>query len=176
MSESKKFLVGVFNNEDVLLSAIKKIRKEGVKSMEVYTPYPVHHLDEYLGHKYSRLSKAAFMFGATGTTLAITMQVFMLGFAWPMDIGGKDHISPPAFVPVTFELTVLFAALGMVATFLLSNNLLPWRFKPFMFDPRSTDDKFVMAIEMDKNTSHTEDFITNLVKESGAESVEPREV
>jgi len=174
MEGIKKFLVGIFNDEDILLPAIKKLKGAGVNIHEVYTPYPVHHLDEYLGYKYSRLSKAAFLFGATGTTLAITMQTYMLGIAWPMIIGGKDFIAPPDFVPVTFELTVLCSALGMVFTFLASNNLWPGK-KATMFDPRSTDDKFVMAIDLSKNQL-SEEQLDQMLKENGAEEVNQKEL
>ena len=160
--ENKKFLVGIFDDENILIPAVKKIREIGIKIHDVYTPYPVHDLDHYLGYKRTRLSVAAFMFGATGTFLAILMQTYMLGFAWPMDIGGKDHMAPPDFVPVTFEATVLLAALGMVATFLITNNLGPGK-KALMFDPRSTDDKFVMAIELDKNPGFSQEQIEKVL-------------
>ncbi|GAB4395746.1 MAG: hypothetical protein OHK0053_06130 [Microscillaceae bacterium] len=171
--EPKKFLVGIFDDEDALIPAVKKLRASGVKIHDVYTPYPVHDLDVYLGYKRSRLSKAAFMFGATGTFLAILMQSFMLGFSWPMIIGGKDYLAYPDFVPVTFELTVLLAALGMVATFLISNNLGPGK-KALMFDPRSTDDKFVMAIELEKNHQFTQTQIEELLVQHGV-SEKPKE-
>lgn len=172
-SENNKFLVGIFDDEDVLIPAVKKIREKGVKIHEVYTPYPVHDLDVYLGYKRSRLSKAAFMFGITGTFLAILMQTFMLGFSWPMIIGGKDYVAYPDFVPVTFEATVLLAALGMVATFLISNNLGPGK-QAKMFDPRSTDDKFVMAIELDANTNFTQEELEKILEENGV-SEKPKE-
>lgn len=165
-NHTKKFLVGIYDDEDVLIPAVKNIRKQGVNIHEVYTPYPVHDLDHYLGYKRTRLSKAAFMFGATGTFLAILMQSYMLGFAWPMVIGGKDYIAVPDFVPVTFELTVLLAALGMVATFLISNGLWPGK-KALMFDPRSTDDKFVMAINVDENAKFNESQIEEILNKSG---------
>lgn len=172
-SEKKKFLVGIYDDEDVLIPAVHKIRDSGVKIHDVYTPYPVHDLDIHLGYKRTRLAKAAFMFGATGTFLAILMQTFMLGFAWPMVIGGKDYVSYPAFVPVTFELTVLLAALGMVATFLISNNLGPGK-QALMFDPRSTDDKFVMAIDLGSNSKFTQDSLEQILVESGV-SEKPKE-
>ncbi|HAS43618.1 MAG TPA: DUF3341 domain-containing protein [Microscillaceae bacterium] len=174
MADASKYIVGVFDDEDVLLPAVKKIRETGVQIHDVYTPYPVHHLDTYLGYKRTRLGKAAFMFGATGTTLAITMISYMLGFDWPMDIGGKDFLPAPNFVPVTFEATVLISALGMVGTFLVSRNLGPGK-KAKMFDPRSTDDKHVMAINLDKNTKHSKDEIVAILKEHGV-TEEPKEV
>jgi hypothetical protein len=174
MAENKKYIVGVFDDEDVLLPAVKKIREEGVQIHDVYTPYPVHHLDTYLGYKRTRLGKAAFLFGATGTTLAITMISYMLGFDWPMDIGGKDFLPAPNFVPVTFESTVLISALGMVGTFLVSRGLGPGK-KAVMFDPRSTDDKHVMAINLGKNTKHSKEDIVAILKQNGV-TEEPKEV
>ncbi|MCU0367896.1 MAG: DUF3341 domain-containing protein, partial [Cyclobacteriaceae bacterium] len=79
-STSEKFLVGIFDDEDVLLHAVEEIRAKGVKIHEVFTPFPVHGLDEVLGYKRSRLPIAAFMFGMTGTILALVMQIWMLGF------------------------------------------------------------------------------------------------
>ena len=171
----RNFLVGIFDDEDVLIPAVKSLRKSGVKIHDVYTPYPVHDLDVYLGYRRTRLAKAAFMFGATGTFLAILMQTYMLGFAWPMIIGGKDYITVPDFVPVTFELTVLLSALGMVATFLISNNLGPGK-KALMFDPRSTDDKFVMAIEIDKNNIAKEELNKMLTEAGVSEPVKEKQV
>mgnify|MGYP001794661301 FL=1 len=174
MAEASKYIVGVFDDEDVLLPAVKQIREDGVQIHEVYTPYPVHHLDTYLGYKRTRLGRAAFMFGATGTTLAITMISYMLGFDWPMDIGGKDFLPAPNFVPVTFEATVLISALGMVGTFLISRNLGPGK-KAKMFDPRSTDDKHVMAINLEDNTKHSKEEIVAILKQNGV-TEEPKEV
>lgn len=166
MANKSKYLVGIFDDDEVLIKAIDKIRALGVKIHEVFTPFPVHDLDVHLGYPRTRLGKAAFMFGATGTTLAILMQTSMLGFLWPMNIGGKDHLAYPDFVPVSFEATVLIASLGMVTTFLISNGLGPGK-KAKMFDSRSTDDKFVMAIELSKNEKFTQDQIAKILEESG---------
>src|SRR4051812_1687327 len=150
MDVNKNFLVGVFDDEDVLLSAVTKIRSTGVKIHEVYSPFPVHGLDEVLGYKRSRLPIAAFMFGALGTSLALIMQIWMLGYDWPMIIGGKNFASLPPFIPVTFELTVLLSALGMVATFLIVSDMKPYSW-PRQFDIRSTEDKHVMAVVLGVN-------------------------
>src|SRR5882762_7567955 len=167
--ESKHYLVGIFDDEDVLLHAVEQIREKGVRIEEVYSPFPVHGLDEVLGYKRSRLPIAAFLFGLTGTSLALIMQIWMLGFDWPMIIGGKNFASLPPFIPVTFELTVLLAALGMVATFMITNDLKPYRW-PRQFDLRSTDDKHVMAIDLAKNKL-SKDEISRILKESGASEV-----
>src|SRR5688572_2229636 len=113
MDVNKNFVVGVFDNEQVVMDAVTKVRTGGVKIHEVFSPFPVHGLDEVLGYKRSRLPIAAFLFGMTGTSLALIMQSWMLGYDWPMIIGGKNFISLASFIPVTFELTVLLSALGM---------------------------------------------------------------
>jgi hypothetical protein len=170
MDVNKNFLVGVFNDEDVLLSAVSKIRSSGVKIHEVYSPFPVHGLDDALGYKRSRLPIAAFLFGLTGTSLALLMQIWMLGYDWPMIIGGKNYASLPPFIPVTFELTVLLAALGMVGTFMIVSDMKPYGW-PRQFDVRSTDDKHVMAIDVDLNGSKSRDEITRILRDAGAAEV-----
>ncbi|PIQ47950.1 MAG: quinol:cytochrome C oxidoreductase [Cytophagales bacterium CG12_big_fil_rev_8_21_14_0_65_40_12] len=175
MSDSRNFVLGVFDDEDVLLKAVRTVRGAGVKIDEVYSPFPVHGLDEELGYKRSRLPIAAFMFGALGTSLALTMQYWMLGVDWPMIIGGKDFTPLPDFVPVTFELTVLLAAFGMVGTFLVSSDLKPWK-NPKMLDLRITDDKHVMAIDLGKNKSIDAKTINSVLRNSGAIEVNDKEV
>lgn len=169
MESNKNYLVGIFSDEDVLLQAVGAIRGKGVKIEEVYSPFPVHGLDESLGYKRSRLPIAAFMFGALGTSLALLMQIWMLGYDWPMIIGGKNHASLPPFIPVTFELTVLLSALGMVGTFFIVSDMKPYKW-PRQFDLRSTNDKHVMAIDLATNRMSKEE-IKGILKASGAEEV-----
>jgi hypothetical protein len=170
MDADKHFVVGVFDDEDILLSGIKKVRKSGVKIQEVYSPFPVHGIDDALGYKKSRLPIAAFLFGMTGTSLALTMQIGMLGFDWPMIIGGKNFASLPPFIPVTFELTVLLAALCMVGTFMIVSDMKPYKW-PRQFDVRSTDDKHVMAIDLSANAGKSKEELSQILKDSGASEV-----
>lgn len=163
------FLVGVYDDDDVVMHAIPEIRESGVKIFEVYSPFPIHGVDEVLGIKRSRLTKVAFMFGLTGTILALVMQFFMLGFDWPMNIGGKPYTPLPTFVPVTFEMTVLLASFGMVGTFLVISDLKPYG-KPVVFDPRSTDDKFILVVELSRNKM-SQEAIASLLKKTGASEV-----
>ena len=145
--QESQYAVGIFEEESVLLSAIRSLREKGLRIYEVYSPYPVHGIDNALGYKRSRLPIAAFLFGLTGTILALVMQIGMMTADWPMIIGGKDFLPLPAFIPVTFELTVLFASFGMVAVFFVVSNLKPWG-RPKLFDPRSTNDKHVMVLPL----------------------------
>lgn len=169
METGKNYLVGIYDDEDVLVNAIKQVRKSGIKIHEVFTPYPVHGLEDVLGYRRSRLPIAAFLFGLTGTTLALTMMFYMMGFDWPMNIGGKDYTPLPTFIPVTFEMTVLLSAFGMVGTFFVVSNLKPYG-KPKIFDIRSTDDKHVMAIDLAQNHLSPAE-ISTILNQSGASEV-----
>ncbi|MFY0606884.1 MAG: DUF3341 domain-containing protein [Cyclobacteriaceae bacterium] len=169
MAHESNYIVGVYDDEDILLKAITEVRGGGVKIHEVYSPFPVHGIDDVLGYKRSKLAIVAFMFGLLGTSLALTMQLGMMTVDWPMIIGGKDYAPIPSFIPVTFELTVLLASFGMVGTFMIISNLKPWG-KPKLFDKRITDDKHVVAIALDAN-SIEEDKISALLTKSGASEV-----
>ncbi|MDG1278405.1 MAG: DUF3341 domain-containing protein [Algoriphagus sp.] len=170
MERDTNFVLGVFDDEDVLLHAVEEVRSSGVKIHEVYSPYPVHGLEHVLGYKRSRLPIAAFLFGMLGTSLALTMQFYMMRFDWPMIIGGKDYAAFPDFIPVTFEMTVLLAAFGMVGVFMISSNLKPWA-QPRIFDVRSTDDKHIMAIDIANNSAMDLAKIEEILKSSGATEV-----
>ena len=169
MEKNKNFIVGIFDDEDILLHAVDHIREKGVKIQEVFSPFPVHGLDEALGYKRSRLPIAAFLFGMTGTILALFTQIWMLGFDWPMIIGGKNHASLPPFIPVTFEFTVLLSAFGMVGTFFIVSDMKPYGW-PRQFDLRSTDDKHVMAIDLASNKLSKDD-IGRILRDSGATEI-----
>ena len=170
MDADKKFLVGIFDDEDAVLSGIRKVRESGVKIHDVFSPFPVHGIDDALGLKRTRLPIAAFIFGMTGTSLALIMQIWMLGYDWPMIIGGKNFASLPPFIPVTFEMTVLLSALGMVATFIIVSDMKPYKW-PRTFDLRSTDDKHVMAIDLALNGGKSKDEISRIIKSAGASEV-----
>ncbi|MBS1580464.1 MAG: DUF3341 domain-containing protein [Bacteroidetes bacterium] len=164
----KKFVVGCYDDEAVLFSAVKKIRTAGYKIKDVYTPFPVHGLDHALGMRETSIHTAGFIYGITGTTTALSCMSWILASDWPLNIGGKPHFALPAWIPITFELTVLFAAVGMVYTFCYLCQLAPF-VKKHHFHPRATDDLFVMVIECTEKTN-TED-LQAFVKNAGAVEV-----
>lgn len=170
---TKHYMVGIFDDDEVLLDAIEKIRATGTNIHDVFTPYPIHGIDDVLGIKRTRLPIAAFMYGCTGLSFALFLQIYMLWADWPLIIGGKPHYAFPAFVPVSFELTVLFTAFGMVGTFFLVSRLRP-RFKTVVFDRRATDDKFVMAIEVHEEADRRR--LTDLLRQHGASEVNEKEI
>lgn len=169
MERNKNFIVGVYSDPDHVMNAAKSIISSGVKIYEVYTPFPIHGMEHVLGYKKTRLPVVAFLFGVTGTFLALLMQIWMLGIDWPMIIGGKPYAALPPFIPVTFELTVLLSALGMVGTFMVISDLKPYK-KLRLMDVRVTDDKHVIAIDVAANPVGIQK-IKSVLKDSGAEEI-----
>lgn len=161
----KKFVVACFDDEKTLFPAIKSVRKTGYKIHDVYSPMPVHGLDAAMGLRDTSLHTAGFIYGITGTTTAFSFITWTLTYDWPMNIGGKPFFSLPAWIPIMFELTVLFSAVGMVLTFCYLCQLAPF-VKKDHFHPRATDDLFVMAIECTEKTNEGE--VTDFLKSIGA--------
>jgi hypothetical protein len=159
----KKFVVGCFDDEQVLFPAVRNVRKSGYRIHDVYTPMPIHGLDAVMGLRDTSLHTLGFIYGATGTATALGFISWALTYDWPLNFGGKPFFALPAWIPITFELTVLFSAVGMVLTFCYLCQLAPF-VKKDHFHPRSTDDLFVMAIECTDKTNENEvmDFLKNL--------------
>jgi hypothetical protein len=151
----QKFVVGNFYDEEVLVPAVKKVRRAGYKIHDVFTPFPIHGLDQAMGLRDTSLHTAGFIYGITGTSTAVGFITWALTLDWPINFGGKPFFALPAWIPVTFELTVLFAAVGMVLTFCYLCQLAPF-VKKDHFNPRSTDDTFVMALECTDATNEAE--------------------
>lgn len=151
----KKFVTGSFYDEQVLFPAVKAVRKNGYKIHDVYTPFPIHGLDGAMGLRDTSLHTAGFVYGITGTTIAFSFITWVFTTDWPLNIGGKPFFALPAWIPIMFELTVLFAAVGMVLTFCYLCQLAPF-VKKDHFEPRSTDDTFLMAIECTDRTNEAE--------------------
>ena len=156
-----------YNDDDVLLSAVKKIRESKIDIEEVYTPFPVHGLDKVMGLKPTRIAIAAFLYGCIGITVATLMMYYIMIVDWPQNIGGKPSFSylenMPAFVPIMFEMTVFHAAHLMVITFYLRSRMWPLK-KAENPDPRTTDDHFLIELSSDK----TEASLKKFLKQTGA--------
>jgi hypothetical protein len=151
----KKFAVACYDTEDTLFPAVEKVRHSGYKLHDVYTPFPVHGLDVAMGLKETDLHVAGFIFGLTGTSTAVGFMSWIFTSDWPINFGGKPNWSLPAFIPITFELTVLFAAVGMVLTYCYLNQIMPG-VKKHVFHPRQTDDYFVVVLELNEHSSEQE--------------------
>jgi hypothetical protein len=165
--EASKVIHAIYTDDDVLMSAVKKVKAQRYHIEEIYTPFPVHGLDRAMGLAPTRIAIASFLYGLVGLTVATVMMNYIMIEDWPQNIGGKPSFSyienMPAFVPIMFELTVFFAAHLMVITFYLRSRMWPFK-KAENPDPRTTDDHFLMEIAVDGN----EEQLENLLKETGA--------
>lgn len=164
---ASKVIHAYYNDDEVLMHAVKKVKAAKHHIEEVFCPFPVHGLDKAMGLEPTRLAITAFLYGCVGISVATLMMNYIMIEDWPQDIGGKPSFSyienMPAFVPIMFELTVFFAAHLMVITFYLRSRLWPFK-KAENPDVRTTDDLFLMEIEIHENESELRD----LLAESGA--------
>jgi hypothetical protein len=175
---AKKVIYAMYDDDMVLLEGAKKLVAKGVHVNDVYSPFPIHGIDPVIGVQHTRLGIAAFLYGLTGTMLAIFGINYFMIQDWPLNIGGKPSFSMlenlPAFIPVTFEFTVFCAAHGMAITYLIRNKTLPGM-PARNPDPRTTDDKFVMELHTDENAKFSSDELQNMLKETGVIELEVRE-
>ena len=169
----------MYDDDEVLKNSATQLVAKGVKISEVFSPFPIHGIDPIIGVKNTRLGIMAFLYGLTGLTLAtVGMRYFMI-VDWPMNIGGKPNFSyldnMLAFVPISFEFTVMCAAHGMAITYLLRNKTLPGM--PAQNpDPRTTDDKFVMEIRLCENHNVTEAELDGMLQEIGYLELDKKEI
>jgi hypothetical protein len=164
---SNKVIYALYNDDDILMDAVKKVKAAHHHIDEVFTPFPVHGLDKAMGLAPTKIAITSFLYGLVGLSFAIWMTNYMMIQDWPQDIGGKPNFSwwlnMPAFVPIMFELTVFFAAHLMVITFYMRSRI--WPFKAAENpDVRTTDDHFLMEISIHNN----EEELTSLLSETGA--------
>ncbi len=172
MAKSKDIIYGLYNDEEHLIEAVRAARADHLEIMDVYTPFPVHGLDPVLGLSESRLHIAGFVYGMLGTLTAFLGMTWIFTKDWPIIFGGKPYWSVPAFIPITFELTVLFASIGMVVTFYIINGLGPGVVNPTI-DLRITDDKFCIAFDKSEvDTSKVESFLRG----SGASEIHSKTI
>ena len=157
---SKIFHV-MYDDDAKVMAAASGLVGQGVRVKDVFSPFPIHGIDPVIGIKRTRLAICSFMYAMTGTSLAILGMWYFMIQDWPMNIGGKPSFSLieniPAFIPVTFEFSVLCGAHGMAITYLLRNGTLPGM-PASNPDPRTTDDKFVVEISTDNNSMSAEEL------------------
>lgn len=140
-----KYLTGYYTDEEDLLNAVKQLKEKGIQVNDVLSPFPVHGIDKLLGNKTSHIPTIGFIGGAIGGIGAFVFQSWIFTVDYPMVIGGKPYLSVPSFIPVTFECTLLFAALAMVTAFLVRSKL-GLGAKNMIHDERITDDRFLVVI------------------------------
>jgi hypothetical protein len=173
---SDKVIYATYDDDMVLLNGAKELVSKGVYIRDVFSPFPIHGIDPVIGVKQTRLAICAFLYGLVGLTLALAGMYYFMIVDWPMNIGGKPndffYQNIPAFVPITFEFTVLLAAHGMALTYFLRNWTLPGvkARNPY---PYTTDDKFVMEIHPSDSNMSAEELSEHLNK-TGSIKIEER--
>ena len=142
----KRFVCGIFDQEDTVLRAVKAAPAANIPIFDVYTPFAVHGLDEAMGIARSRLPWVCLVASSIGCVLALGFQMWTSAVDWPMIVGGKPFLAIPAFIPVTFEVTVLLGGLATVAAFFARSKLFPGK-SAMQLDLRITDGHFIVAVE-----------------------------
>lgn len=145
-SENTKVLYGLYNDEEDLKAAVKTAHQQHLDIMDVLTPFPVHGLDPAMHLAESRLHYLGFVYGLIGSSFGFLAMSWIFTRDWPIMFGGKPFWSVPAYIPITFEMTVLFACWGMTLTFYTICGMWPG-VEPKIIDTRITDDKFCIAFD-----------------------------
>jgi hypothetical protein len=131
--------------------AAQKIREAGFQRWDVFSPFPIHGMDEAMGMKRSLLGKIVFIGGVTGFFTAVTLEFVPSSILYPLIVAGKptDLYTVPAFFPIMFELTILISAFTAVFGMLIMNGLPRLNHELFNWDrfKKVTEDKFFVAIE-----------------------------
>jgi len=165
-------LLAEFDDPTSLVAAAERARHEGYRRMDAYSPFPIEELHEAIGAHHTRLPLIVLIGGLVGCGGGYLMQVWVSASAYPLNIGGKPLHSWPAFIPVTFECTILAAALTAVLAMLALNGL-PMPYHPVFNVPRfalASRNRFFLCIEAADpkfDVETTRDFL---------ETLNPREV
>ena len=160
-------LIAEFESPAALIEAARQARAAGYRKMDAYTPYPIHELAQALELPRTKLPVIVFIGGALGCATGLAMQWFATVIHYPINVGGRPLASWPSYVPITFELTVLFAAIAAVLGMLALNGL-PMPYHPVFNVPRfalASRDRFFLCIEVVDplfEIAKTRDFLTSL--------------
>jgi len=159
-------VIGIWSDDERILAAATKMREAGYKQFDAITPFPVHGMEEAVGIKRSWIGWVTFVAGCTGASVGLGFQYWVAAVSWPLNIGGKPFFSAPAFIPIMFELTVLFAALSSVATMFIVNGL-P-KVNPPIIHPDLTSHKFGLWVP-ETEPGYSVEKVEAFLKQLGAE-------
>jgi len=161
-------IAGIFLDEDKVIAAAYKVRESGFVKFDAITPYPVHGMEEACGIKRSLIPYVTFAAAGFGLLAGLGLVYYTAAIDWPINIGGKPMFSLPAFIPIMFELTILFAALCTVGALFYMCKM-P-RIDPPVIDKDLTCHKFAIFIP-ENDIGYNQDRIEKLFKELGAAEV-----
>jgi hypothetical protein len=175
MSSRKTFsVIGIFDSAELLVSAVPGIKAKVNAHLEAYTPYPIEGIDKILGLRKSPIGGMVLIMGVIGAISAIAFELWTSGFDYPLTTAGKPHFSWEAFIPITFEVTVLFATFTAGLGMLLLLNRLPMFRNPMLCAksmPLITRDKYALAVES-RGSELDVDAISDLFRKAGAGQIE----
>lgn len=160
-------LAAEFETGDALLAAAKESKAAGYTELKAYSPYPVHGLEEVMGHNSRWLAWVMLAGLALGAVGAFYLQIYSDVLVYPLNIGGTPFFSWPAFLPVTFEAAILFAALGLVG-FLLASLGLPLPYHPIFNAPKfefASQNRYFLVVQVQDERfqlNRTRQFLENL--------------
>ena len=175
-------MLAEFEDAGALLQAARKVREAGYSKFDAHSPFPIHGMDDAMGEKRSPLGWIVGIMGFIGGSGALLLQWWTSAVNYPLIVGGKPFFSLPAFIPITFELTILLAAFGSVFGMLFLNRL-PKLFHPNFFSnrfERVTDGGFFVSVEasdpqfeLNRTRSYLESigsFYVEVIPETATES------
>lgn len=166
----KTRIIGIFEDEGLLISALKIIRDKNIEITEVFTPYPIHEVFEIMKRK-TKLQIATFLFAAFGLVLSYGFIYWTSVISYPLTYGGKPYHAIPSFIIICFVTTICVAILLSVITFFIRSRLYPGK-TPTIIDHRITDNAFVILIDIQPETTSDEiQTINSLLMKNGAVEV-----
>lgn len=161
---NKKYMLGVFSDEESLVEAFEKVKEKGIQPLEVYTPYPVHEILEGMGTK-TRITHAAFFYGIFAALGILGFLYYAAVISWPLSYGGKPFNAFPSFIVVTIVATILSITLLTLFTFSIRAKIFPGKV-PEIIHEGATDDKFVMVLDSESLGENSE-WVRSIISEHG---------
>ena len=171
-------LLAEFHRPEELVAAARAVHEAGYRRIDAYTPFPVHHLPEAIGFRRTRMPLVVLVGGILGCAGGYLMQYWMNVVDYPLNIGGRSLHSWPAFIPITFECTILLASLAGVLGMLALNGL-PRPHHPLFSIPqfdRASTDRFFLCVEADDPLFHPDTTRTLLASLHPAEVIDVPQV
>ncbi|MFN2239084.1 MAG: DUF3341 domain-containing protein [Thermoanaerobaculia bacterium] len=169
---AERYMMAVFTDEAHAVAAVRDLAAAGHAPLDVYAPYAVHALERAMGIPRSRLGMVCALAGFLGAGSILFFQYWTSAVDWRLNVGGKPLFSFPAFVPVTFEVGVLLAAVATVLAFFWRSRLYPGK-DPGLVHPRVTDDRFVIVLE-EKDAAFDRERVRDLCLRNHAVEIEER--
>jgi hypothetical protein len=165
-------VVAEYQSPEELIEALNQAREAGYTKLDAYTPFPVHGLSDAIGFREEKVPWVVAIAGFVGAVSGLALQSYVSLVDYPMNVGGKPLFSLPAFFPVTFECTILFASFGAVLS-MFGLNGLPKPYDPIFDAPnfeRASQDRFFLSVEA-TDPQYNADEIAKLLKATPALNV-----